>query len=69
MSPHCLEALRFTEFHSKMLAKLKAEQDKSNTSVASSGTDNVFRQLMSKIKTLEMNYALIEMYTAQVLTK
>jgi hypothetical protein len=44
--------------------KQRAEADKSQVPIHSQ--DNVFRQLMLKIKTLEMNYAIIEMYSAQV---
>lgn len=33
---------------------------------ASSSVDSVFRSLMSKIKSLERNYAIIELYTIQV---
>jgi trimeric autotransporter adhesin len=65
-SPQCLETLRFSEFQATMANKLKqrAEADKSQVPIHSQ--DNVFRQLMLKIKTLEMNYAIIEMYSAQV---
>ena len=67
-SPQCLETLRFSEFQATMANKLKqrAEADKSQVPIHSQ--DNVFRQLMLKIKTLEMNYAIIEMYSAQVST-
>jgi hypothetical protein len=65
-SPLCLETLRFTEFQAMMANKLKQRADSDKTQLPLHSQDNVFRQLMMKIKTLEMNYAIIEMYSAQV---
>ena len=64
-SPLCLETLRFTEFQAMMANKLKQRADSDKTQLPLHSQDNVFRQLMMKIKTLEMNYAIIEMYSAQ----
>ena len=66
LSPSCLETLRFSDFQASMAKKLKLKADSDKTQVPQSSQDNVFRLLMSKIKTLEMNYAIIEMYSAQV---
>ena len=49
-----------------MAKKLKQKADSDKSQVPQNSQDNVFRQLMLKIKTLEMNYAIIEMYSAQV---
>lgn len=65
-SPLCLETLRFTEFQAMMANKLKQRAESDKTQLPLHSQDNVFRQLMMKIKTLEMNYAIIEMYSAQV---
>ena len=65
-SPLCLETLRFSEFQASMAKKLKQKADSDKSQVPQNSQDNVFRQLMLKIKTLEMNYAIIEMYSAQV---
>ena len=66
LSPLCLETLRFSEFQAQMAKKMKQKADLDKTQVPQNSQDNVFRQLMLKIKTLEMNYAIIEMYSAQV---
>ena len=67
---NCMEHLSFAEFQKKMLSKL---QQKSNStghgldvSQDSSKDSNVFRSLMQKIKGLEMNQAIVEMYIIQV---
>lgn len=68
----CWDQLRFSDFQSKMLSKLQKNDSSSDGSTSSSvstlssSQDNVFRQLMQKIKTLEMGYAIIEMYSIQV---
>jgi hypothetical protein len=64
----CLDMPKYQDFKKKMEKKL--------TAAANDGTEqkpsiphtqeNVFRHLMQKIKTLEMNYAIVEMYTTQV---
>ena len=66
LSPSCLETLRFSDFQASMAKKMKLKADSDKTQVPQNSQDNVFRQLMLKIKTLEMNYAIIEMYSAQV---
>lgn len=65
-SPQCLETIRFADFQAMMANKLKQRADSDKSQVPLHSQDNVFRQLMLKIKTLEMNYAIIEMYSAQV---
>jgi hypothetical protein len=65
----CLETLRFSDFQAKMMAKLQQSSTDKNerTSALPLNTyDNVFKQLMGKIKTLETNYAIIEIYSSQV---
>jgi hypothetical protein len=53
-----------------MVAKLQKQNESYERSANSLSTlnaqDNVFRHLMQKIKTLEMNYAIVEMYTLQM---
>jgi hypothetical protein len=72
ISLSCWDQLRFSDFQSKMLSKLQKNDSSSDGSTSSSvstlssSQDNVFRQLMQKIKTLEMGYAIIEMYSIQV---
>lgn len=63
----CLELLRFADYKAKMEAKLSAatglnEQD---SKVLPNSQENVFRNLMQKIKTLEMNYHIIDKFTMQ----
>ncbi len=74
ISLSCWDQLRFSDFQTKMLSKLQKNSTEtsgdgstsSSVSMLSSSQDNVFRQLMQKIKTLEMGYAIIEMYSTQV---
>lgn len=71
---NCMEHLSFAEFQKKMLSKLQQKSnstghglDVSQDSSSSSSRDsNVFRSLMQKIKGLEMNQAIVEMYIIQV---
>ena len=67
ISPQCLETLRYSEFHAKMMKKLQQKAGDSDIKTTEKNAhENVFRQLMQKIKSLEMNYAIIDMYSAQV---
>lgn len=74
ISLSCWDQLRFSDFQTKMLSKLQKNSTEtsgdgstsSSVPMLSSSQDNVFRQLMQKIKTLEMGYAIIEMYSTQV---
>ena len=67
MSPQCLETLRYSEFQAKMMKKLQQKAgDADIKTTEKNAHENVFRQLMQKIKSLEMNYAIIDMYSAQV---
>lgn len=63
---NCLETLKFADFQAKMVAKLVNTSDDKDRSVPLTSQDNVFRHLMQKIKMLEMNYAIIEMYSIQI---
>jgi len=63
---NCLETLKFVDFQAKMVAKLVNASDDKDRSVPLTSQDNVFRHLMQKIKMLEMNYAIIEMYSIQI---
>lgn len=78
----CFENLSFAEFSRKMRAKLQQKSANSTNSGANSTDsateaalasavgvskdNNVFRALMQKMKALEMNNAIVEMYTIQV---
>ena len=66
LSANCLETLKFADFQAKMVAKLVNTSDDKDRSVPLTSQDNVFRHLMQKIKMLEMNYAIIEMYSIQI---
>lgn len=63
---NCLETLKFVDFQAKMVSKLVNASDDKDRSVPLTSQDNVFRHLMQKIKMLEMNYAIIEMYSIQI---
>lgn len=63
---NCLDNLKFADFQAKMIAKLVNSSDDKDRSVPLTSQDNVFRHLMQKIKMLEMNYAIIEMYSIQI---
>ena len=70
---NCMEHLSFAEFQKKMLSKLQQKStstghglDVAQDSSSSSRDSNVFRSLMQKIKGLEMNQAIVEMYIVQV---
>ena len=63
----CLDLLRFPNFQSRMLAKLKASDPSSAEEHRGvNSQDNVFKVLMDKIKTLETSQAILELYTAQI---
>ena len=66
LSPQCLETLRYSDFHAKMMKKLQQAGENADVKTSLNAQENVFRQLMQKIKSLEMNYAIIDMYSAQV---
>jgi CDGSH-type Zn-finger protein len=63
----CLDNVKYSDFKAKMEAKLSGLYS-TGTGVGSDANsqDNVFRLLMQKIKMLEMNHAIIEMYVASV---
>jgi hypothetical protein len=71
---HCLDTLSFADFSRKMRAKLQQYSANNSTGANSTAADdalsgkesNVFKSLMQKIKTLEMNSAIVEMYAVQV---
>lgn len=68
---NCHDMMTFAEFQSKTLAKLsnKTEEYSGSSGFAALNKDhNVFRALMQRIKNLEMNYILSEMYISQVKT-
>lgn len=61
----CYDNLRFLDFQAKMRAKLQLV----SPDAASDGPgsqDNVFRTLMLRIKSLEMNTGIVEMYLSQI---
>ena len=72
----CLELMKFSDFQSKMMSKLlnssagassgSGSGDGASNALTINTQDNVFRHLMQKIKTLEMSYAIIELYNVQV---
>jgi hypothetical protein len=67
--PSCLETLKFLEFKAKMEAKFSMTSYRDGSSGAGSETssqENVFSQLMQKIKHLEMSHAIYELYAIQV---
>lgn len=59
---NCAEMLRYPVFKARMLAKLPVEVDKHSLA----NNDNVFKLLMQKIKILETNIAITELYASQV---
>ena len=68
---NCMEHLSFAEFQKKMLSKLQQKSTSTGHGLdvaqdSSSRDSNVFRSLMQKIKGLEMNQAIVEMYIVQV---
>eukprot|EP01031_Cornospumella_fuschlensis_P032491 gene32491-39283_t len=66
---NCNDMMTFAEFQSKTLAKLsnKTEEYLGSNGFAPLHKDhNVFRALMQRIKNLEMNYILSEMYISQM---
>jgi hypothetical protein len=71
----CLDNVKFVDFKAKMEAKLSGLYSTGSAAAGASGSsgdsfpnsqENVFRLLMQKIKMLEMNHAIIEMYTGSV---
>lgn len=72
----CMELLKYSNFQSKMMAKLQQMGGQDGTPGSSSdGSDlragneqqqNVFKALMSKIKSLETSQAILELYTSQI---
>lgn len=61
----CLETLKFADFQSKMKAKLQLQQG-NETEKPSGAHQDVFKLLMQKIKTLELNYRIVELHAMQV---
>eukprot|EP00981_Chlorochromonas_danica_P015986 scaffold15099_cov358-Ochromonas_danica.AAC.1 len=64
-----MEQIRFADFHAKMVAKLQPAMTADASSAAALGSsakeNNIFRQLMQRIKNLEMNFVIAEMYINQ----
>lgn len=66
-NPTCLDSLRFSDFRLKMKQKFEdAAAVMTKDSPADEKEKSVFPGLMQKIHNLEMDYAIIERYTAQV---
>ena len=77
----CTELLKFPNFQAKMMAKLQKLEQQDQQAGRGSETDqggepssqsqatsqqNVFKTLMSKIKSLETSQAILELYTSQI---
>ena len=68
MVVNCLENLKFNEFQAKMMAKLErayAAQIPDHDKDLGGKDRNVFRALMNRIKSVEMNHRIIEKFTEQ----
>lgn len=64
---HCLELLRFDNYQAKIRSKYAAIADAGEKIANPSGSqENVFKQLLQRIRAMELNYAILEMYTSQV---
>ena len=61
----CYDSLRFLDFQAKMRAKLQLISPDSGSDLPGS-QDNVFRTLMQRIKSLEMNNGIVDMYLSQI---
>lgn len=61
----CMEMQRFADFQAKMLLKLQS-RDRDETHPIAMKDNNIFRQLMQRIKNLEMNYVIAETYINQL---
>lgn len=71
-NPNCLETLKFNEYRSKMLIKLNnkssstTSSDNTDSLLTTHSNDNVFKQLFQKVKQLEIDQAIVEMYLIQI---
>jgi hypothetical protein len=59
----CRDILKYEDFHTKILAKLQASSEGDATS---GSQDNVIKQLLLRIRSMELNYAITEMYISQI---
>jgi len=66
----CADILKFSVFQAKMMAKLSKPDEPVTSfgsgSSASAPYENVFRTLMQRIKSLEVKYAIIEVFSSQI---
>lgn len=62
---YCHELLKFEEFHAKILAKLQAS-DPDSSQWHSNSQDNVIKQLVVRIRSVEINYAITEIYLSHI---
>lgn len=62
----CLDRLSFSEFRDEVLARTQQGQQSANGGVAIGGQyDSIFKTLMNKIKTLEINQSLFSLYIGE----
>ena len=59
---NCIDILKYSAFKARMLSKISIDVEKN----AVTSQDNVFKLLMQKIKVLETNTAIIELYASQL---
>jgi len=67
VAANCLDSLKFSDFKSRMLEKINVTTDEHLSHQSSLFKENVFRNLVHRINTLEMNEVIIEKYTVQVI--
>ena len=59
---NCIDILKYSAFKARMLSKISIDVEKN----AVTSQDNVFKLLMQKIKVLETNTAIMELYASQL---